>query len=353
MICNIKNIFLILFVLLINGKAKAQISIMTEMPNVVNVEVQPYDSLTNLKEQKEGDWYGYRHLKGQTIMYCGDPWKYNYYEFLSKSPIAQFNVGDYFYIKDVEIYKGSSLKVYCVFVVENTKTHQEYRFDCYTTNRNWQWVVQGYYEKQKANYLGKEFVYRVFDTSYDDIDKMFSLGTDEVKRVINDGSVWKCVDVTVKLRTGKEWKYKSNDYRCPIVLVLENPTYGKCYCYLEDEFGTHYSITNKTWKDYDNGLPLVCGKFQDKIAYDKIKVANAKIKAQRLASLAKKYGSKNAKDIVNGYIRIGMTKQMCKEAWGEPYDINKTTTSYGTHEQWCYGNNYVYFEGNKITAIQN
>lgn len=47
-------------------------------------------------------------------------------------------------------------------------------------------------------------------------------------------------------------------------------------------------------------------------------------------------------------------KQMRIEAWGEPSSINKTTGSWGTHEQWVYGSgNYLYFEGNKLTAIQN
>lgn len=45
---------------------------------------------------------------------------------------------------------------------------------------------------------------------------------------------------------------------------------------------------------------------------------------------------------------------MCKESWGEPESINKTTGSYGTHEQWVYGSyNYLYFENDKLTAIQN
>lgn len=49
-----------------------------------------------------------------------------------------------------------------------------------------------------------------------------------------------------------------------------------------------------------------------------------------------------------------MTKEMCRESWGEPEDINKTTSSYGTHEQWVYGyGSYLYFENGKLTTIQN
>ncbi|WHY64669.1 hypothetical protein [Neobacillus sp. SuZ13] len=54
-------------------------------------------------------------------------------------------------------------------------------------------------------------------------------------------------------------------------------------------------------------------------------------------------------------VSIGMTKDMVlKSSWGEPQKINKTTTSYGTKEQWVYGNgNYFYFENGILTTIQN
>lgn len=53
--------------------------------------------------------------------------------------------------------------------------------------------------------------------------------------------------------------------------------------------------------------------------------------------------------------QIGMTRdEAIDSTWGKPSDINKTTTKYGTHEQWVYGGNrYLYFEGNKLTTIQN
>ena len=75
---------------------------------------------------------------------------------------------------------------------------------------------------------------------------------------------------------------------------------------------------------------------------------------KRKASLIKKYGHTNGTLISEGKVRIGMTKEMCRESWGEPEDINKTTSSYGTHEQWVYGyGSYLYFENGKLTTIQN
>jgi hypothetical protein len=56
-----------------------------------------------------------------------------------------------------------------------------------------------------------------------------------------------------------------------------------------------------------------------------------------------------------GGVRIGMTqKQVLASNWGRPDSINKTTGSYGTHEQWVYGGrNYLYFENGILTTIQN
>ncbi len=65
-----------------------------------------------------------------------------------------------------------------------------------------------------------------------------------------------------------------------------------------------------------------------------------------------KYGSTIAKKIVNGYIWLGMTKEMAIDSWGHPDDINKSVGSWGVHEQWIYGNQYLYFENGKLTSWQ-
>ncbi len=72
------------------------------------------------------------------------------------------------------------------------------------------------------------------------------------------------------------------------------------------------------------------------------------------ANLIKKYGKRNALLILENAVQIGFTKEMCVEAWGEPYDINRTVTRSGIHEQWVYDiGRYLYFDGNILTAIQD
>ncbi|MBP3041038.1 hypothetical protein J9303_16350 [Bacillaceae bacterium Marseille-Q3522] len=54
-------------------------------------------------------------------------------------------------------------------------------------------------------------------------------------------------------------------------------------------------------------------------------------------------------------VYIGMTKeQVLASSWGEPEKINKTTTAYGTSEQWVYpGFQFLYFENDILVSIQN
>ncbi len=53
--------------------------------------------------------------------------------------------------------------------------------------------------------------------------------------------------------------------------------------------------------------------------------------------------------------KIGMTKQEVLDSnWGKPNDINKTTTEYGTSEQWVYDKKgYIYFDDGLVSTIQN
>ena len=56
-----------------------------------------------------------------------------------------------------------------------------------------------------------------------------------------------------------------------------------------------------------------------------------------------------------GGVFIGMsTEEVRTVGWGRPDSINRTTTAYGTREQWVYGGrNYLYFKDGFLTTIQN
>lgn len=310
----------------------------------------PYDSLSNMKTQKFGTSDNYKftfdHLIGQTLMFCGDPFSYK--------GNRGFKVGSYYKVTGTlpdDVGKG----LYYRMTLEDVETGKKMEEGDLTSNDfNTRWVVVGHYEKMKALYTNKEYVYVGTDNIYihymgKKADGLISLETDDVTTGIPKESVWTCIGVQVKPRKkGNSSAVDMQlDKRSPIVLLFDNPTYGKHYCYLEADNGKPYETL------LDEALPYVCGRFQIKSSYDNVKAITEATKAKRKAELTKKFGATNANLILEGKVRIGMTKAMCEESWGYPDNINKSIGSWGTHEQWVYGDSYLYFEGNKLTAIQN
>jgi len=77
-------------------------------------------------------------------------------------------------------------------------------------------------------------------------------------------------------------------------------------------------------------------------------------KNQFESDMIKKYGSRIGKLIADSKVIIGMSKEICKLSWGEPYDVNRTITKNIEFEQWVYSmGTYLYFEKNILVAIQD
>ena len=345
------KLFVLLLCILSFQTVSAQIEMFDEsVKKVEEPKGLPYDSLSNMKTQKFGTSekykYTFDHLIGQTLMFCGDPFSYK--------GNRCFKVGSYYKVTGTlpdDVGRG----LYCRMTLEDVETgEKKEEGDLSTSNFNARWVVVGHYEKMKAMYTNKEYVYVGTDNvfinySWKKANGLINLETDTVTTGIPKESVWTCTGVQVKPR--KKGNNMNDDMqldkRSPIVLLFDNPTYGKHYCYLEAEDGKPYKTL------LDEALPYVCGRFQIKSYYDNVKAITAANKAKRETELTKKFGAANANLILEGKVRIGMTKAMCEESWGYPDDINKSIGSWGTHEQWVYGGSYLYFEGNKLTAIQN
>ncbi len=67
-----------------------------------------------------------------------------------------------------------------------------------------------------------------------------------------------------------------------------------------------------------------------------------------------KWGQKMGTYIADGKVVLGMSKEMCISAWGNPIDVNRTIVKGLTHEQWVYGwSTYLYFDNGILTAIQH
>ncbi|MBU1298414.1 MAG: hypothetical protein KKG06_00645 [Bacteroidetes bacterium] len=57
--------------------------------------------------------------------------------------------------------------------------------------------------------------------------------------------------------------------------------------------------------------------------------------------------------INDGKVRIGMTKEQVRLAWGRPKKANEDIYQGSVREQWVYDSQYLYFENEKLTAMQN
>lgn len=84
--------------------------------------------------------------------------------------------------------------------------------------------------------------------------------------------------------------------------------------------------------------------------------AARKARMKPIEKIMEKYGCSydEAYRVLHHEVVLGMTAELCRASWGKPRDINRSTGSWGVHEQWCYSSgNYLYFEDGILTSIQN
>jgi len=72
----------------------------------------------------------------------------------------------------------------------------------------------------------------------------------------------------------------------------------------------------------------------------------------------KGYSDSIINDILNGIVRIGMTREQVIYSWGRPDEIHRSVGSWGVHEQWVYRRGdfkaqFLYFENGKLTGWQD
>ena len=107
---------------------------------------------------------------------------------------------------------------------------------------------------------------------------------------------------------------------------------------------------------YDTDLIKIAKDRKDQIIAKQDSIAKANRIAHKLF-LVEQYGAHRASLIEKKQVCIGMTMGEALESWGDPSSINKTTYSFGVHEQWVYEgedfkNRYLYFEDGVLTTIQ-
>ena len=325
--------FFLTIVAMIALQSFAQISSIKIESKPIQEEVTPYDSLEDINENN------YRSLIGQTLFLrpSTKAQKDGYYWSLDllTSPTTDYSAPKYMQRSSahgpVVDYKANSKYFEILEMTEKTGGIEDYFFyklrekesgdTVYFRFRqkmgfpSLNFVVVGYYEKMKSLMKGNKLVYKNWAAA---MYPIYSLQDGkETRQAIPNNTIFECRDVT----------FLENEYYS-MVYILHNDTYG-------DFFAKEYGFKTLF------------------ITYDKY-LAEQRADQQRKKKLIAKYGQRNGQLVFDGKVRIGFSKAMCKEAWGEPDDINTTTGSWGVHEQWVYRDgSYLYFENGKLTSIQN
>lgn len=187
----------------------------------------------------------------------------------------------------------------------------------FSANASSEFIILGYFDKLRKNAIGKKYVLNN--------KRNLSLGGSPILYKVSDGSAYESLPEDLILTIKDVTLIDSNKYK------------GLAYIY------SSYNLP-------DSFSNLYLSNFEDYNSY----LASQKKQADWEKDMIRKYGRTNGQLIIEGRVKLGFTKQMCREAWGEPESINKSTGSWGTHEQWVYGlGSYLYFENGKLTAIDN
>ena len=80
----------------------------------------------------------------------------------------------------------------------------------------------------------------------------------------------------------------------------------------------------------------------------------AERKAQWQAKMIREYGEKYGNAIIEGKVMLGMSQQMCQEAWGRPIDKYNTFTQTTSKSTWLYNyKTFLHFVDGKLVKIEN
>ena len=228
--------------------------------------------------------------------------KYIEYDIGGKS-IYDSLAGKYFKVLDIYEHPKSKEEKYLYgtkyyLALEEKESGKKLYFEYDSKSEySFPFIVLGYFEKIKKNFIGKSYV---ISTNYFEDSKEISTGN-----IIHNrpGQKWTCIDLTI------EEKYYN------LSLILKNDLEEKVLADYEYLFKKGGKNQVYTWK-----------------------------KAEIYKT---KFGLVNWHIILDREVKIGFTEEMVILAWGEPNSINRA--SYG--DQWVYDDQYLYFENGKLKAF--
>lgn len=188
-------------------------------------------------------------------------------------------------------------------------------------------LLVGYYEKLKQRYIGKTFIYT---------GRAYGRGSQFIVEPYLDHLA---IDLTTQEKINL---FADSAWVCKDIQLVEENRYMHLYAFfVNDNRLIKVRIDNIHFKGEKHTF-FSC--FMEESAYEKW-----------VDSLCQRYGNEYCHLIIQKKVKIGMTQDMCIDSWGEPDDINRTTTNSDVSEQWVYDKRglYLYFTNGILTAIQD
>lgn len=259
--------------------------------------------------------------------------------------------GHYFTILNFEFKKGDKY-----YSCENFETNQNYyklrillKND--TTGDTLYWNTESNYLDSRDAFFSYMFLVPYFEKQQQLINKSFICMKDIPQKIdvntgelidIHVGDKWTCSDVTFV--NSKEYRYihpyyflKKDNHE----ITLEFEYFDNEKFFMEE--GKYLFLEAEKKKAEEQ-------RIAEEQERERIEKEN-KLKHEKY--VLSKYGVKIGTLINNGQVSIGMNKDMCIEAWGNPLYVNTMIVKNLKHEQWVYNyGKYLYFDNGVLTAIQ-
>jgi len=172
-------------------------------------------------------------------------------------------------------------------------------------------------------------------------EKQKQLFKDQDVIYLSDKTKWLCKEVTLLKSKDNERQDSIYDVFC---LLANNKSEQMQLRPPSEKFGRSF-ITEKEYIRLDHA---------DRNQKEQFFKAENEKKEKRRSECVSKFGQQKGELIAQGRIEVGMTAEMCKAAWGAPWDISKTKTSSGIKEIWFYNWKYnLQFEKGILVKIEH
>lgn len=185
-------------------------------------------------------------------------------------------------------------------------------------------ILLGFYEKLRSLYVDSVFVYN---------GKAIGGGSQFLTPKLTHSAIDTKTGDIISLNVGDRWT-------CSNFQTVDDDVTVQLYAVFYNKKGNEILVRlNNRFK----------AKGELDITFFSCFVKESEFEARR-KMLTEKYGEENANLISLQQVAIGMTKEMCHEAWDTPDNINKTVVDGLVTEQWIYPKgSYLYFIDGVLT----